>query len=274
MARVIFEGSNNSGKTTLAMRFADHWGLAYYRKRTMAGVPAALMQMCTDPAFDDAVVDRAWLSEVHYSEVKGRTPAISRTDLYHLAVMANCKVACQIKLANSATEELTDQSRLYARFIQPHWSEINPDRTALWTTDPKRMTAENWNDIYDELCGFYRREASEFDTVQFPKLLGNLKLKNRILIFCTPNTVLYDTLFLAGVCPCDVTFCPANLEYDSADVQDYLEPAITLRPAEGRPNEGVNWKLWKEKLDDSIATAKYKPTYQIPNLEAHEISHR
>ncbi len=75
--RIIFEGADGTGKTTLARAISDAFLLDYEHR----GVPASSAELLKDITRDGVVFDRSFIGEFVYPYVFNRSPVISRVAL-------------------------------------------------------------------------------------------------------------------------------------------------------------------------------------------------
>lgn len=226
MGRIILEGPDRTGKTTLGLKMADRLGLGFYRKRALHGMRSETIRALS---MNDCVVDRSWLTDVHYSKAKGRSPGSSRADLYRYGLIAARYAAAVFKLVPVRDPERDDPidgtyERITQLYAQAHWTE--PYQTYIFHP----MVTDN--DV-EEMVVMYRRGAELVD--RCPGSLPSFGSPGQchLLLLWEYSDLLGDLLFQLGIMPRDVHICnPMPGEKD--EIVDHFKGAVVIEPPKVR----------------------------------------
>ncbi len=161
MSRVIIEGPDGAGKTTLGLQLAQDLRLDYLRGRSRG-----LMVEATWAALEaktPSVLDRSYLTDVHYSFIYRRTPGSSRLDVYQycLHVARHCAL---FVIASRKDYTSTILQALALRYIADSpW--MNPDFNVLVQVEGAEQSWSKYE--LDRLKLLYRDRAKLID--EFPE---------------------------------------------------------------------------------------------------------
>jgi hypothetical protein len=231
MCRIILEGPDGVGKTTLGLKLSSVLGLGYYRKRTRADMQRATI----DPlAFmKDCILDRSWMTDLVYSRVMHRIPGIGRREVYHAGLLAARSCALYLTLIPQGVlsgSYQTELRRLYD--VDPH-NRIGPagnGALAHWSLPETAifMNEKPGDEEVKSIIDRYKENAKAVDSC--PSNGKGAHGPCQFLIRESPTAetgLIYDLLFCVGIKPKDVHIY-SGLEAFGDELEDYFKPMMHL----------------------------------------------
>lgn len=243
MSRIILEGVDGTGKTTLGMRLADECRLGYYRKRCMHGIPEETERALR---MTDCVLDRSWMTDVIYSKVYGRVPGCSRASIYKFGLLAarNCCLYLTLQEETwSETSKTTDRYRLDQAYSVRHWSVPYKFSVGTWARPSESS--------FDSLIQMYKNHEKIVDACPSSGL-GSAGPCDVLVNWTEPTPIICDLMFACGVAPWQVHF--ADFRESSDKLNEWFQPKLII----GDLKNEINMKSFesaREKLSSQLLAA-------------------
>lgn len=164
----------------------------------------------------DLVLDRSWMTDVVYSRVQGRTPALGRADLYRCGLLAaqNCALYINMNYADTGKNPV---SSMY-NDLRNHWSI--PQAVKI------EINEQPEEDEVSDILAQYRKNSAAM--VECPDRHLGSWAPCPILLNGFYHDLVGDLLFCCGVPPCDVHISDNgdNFRLFHDEMMDYFKPKL------------------------------------------------
>lgn len=251
MCRVILEGPDGAGKTTLGMQMADEIGLGFYRRRTLCSMLDETIRGLG--TLKDCVLDRSWLTDVFYSKALGRSPGCSRTDIYRFGLLAAARCAlhliCLPPAGDKPRNELEERLLLQYEHEPLHWSVPRAQNRFLTPINLGQDALSAAMEIYEDTS---RRVDSNPD-----KSGTGSSVPCPILMYWHEWDRVLDLLFSCGVRPDEVHIC--DFSEASSDLEDYFKPKLIVHGKSFKYDLRTDFNRARAYMMDSMRAAGIEP---------------